>query len=238
MILCMSFTARILPTSLNVKAKFYFTCYAVVFVLAWSCTSDKKVTNDAVQAEIKNREIVKVSEADLLSKVLEIGNSIALTTKNTLGKNLKEALSEGGVENAIGFCNLNAMPLVDSLSKQSDAKIRRVSLKARNALDIPNDLERKLLEAYEFQHKDSLPLQANVQALENDQYLFTKPIIVDNALCLSCHGTLDNGMLKSTDDFIKSKYPRDQATGYEIGDLRGMWSIVMPKKMVVQSMVK
>lgn len=214
----------------------YFVGLVLFLNLLWSCTTDKKVNSDAVRDEIKSREIKKITEAELVSKVHEIGNTIALNTKKTLGKNLQNAMQNGGVENAIDFCNLNAMPLVDSLSQYFGAEIRRVSIKVRNPLDFPNDLEQELLDAYAYQWKDSLALQANVQALENDTYLFTKPILIDNALCLSCHGSIENGMLKETDDFIKSKYPEDKAIGYQLGDLRGMWSIVIPKKKVVQSM--
>jgi len=189
-----------------------------------------------VREEIKSREIKKVTEAEILSKVHEIGNKIAVSAKRTLGKNLQNAIQNGGVENAIGFCNINALPLIDSLSNSFGAKIKRVSLKARNPNDIPNNLERELLEAYAYQWKDSIPLKTNVQALEGNKYLFTLPILIDNALCLTCHGAKDNGLSKETDDFIKSLYPDDQATGYQIGDLRGLWSITIPKKKVVQSM--
>jgi hypothetical protein len=202
----------------------------------YQCTSDKKVNTEAVKNEIKSREIKKVTEAEIVSTVLELGKSVALGTKQTLGMNLQQAMQEGGVENAIDFCNLNAMPLVDSLSTNYDASIKRVSLKVRNLEDYPTELERQLLEAYEFQWKDSIPLQANVQPIGEDQYLFTLPILVESALCLTCHGKLDNGLSKETNDFIKSKYPNDQAIGYEIGDLRGMWSITFPKKKIIQSM--
>lgn len=211
----------------------------LVFFLVFGfvrCDSDKKVNTEAVKEEIKSREVKKVTEAEIIEEVRKLGNSVALGTKQTLGKNLQSAIQEGGVENAIGFCNLNAMPLVDSLSKNYGAIIRRVSLKARNAMDFPNDIEQKLLEAYKYQKQNSGALKENVQALNDDQYLFTKPIMVENALCLSCHGTAENGMLKETDAFIKSKYPEDKATGYEIGDLRGMWSITFPKKKIIQSM--
>jgi hypothetical protein len=200
------------------------------------CTSDKKVNTEAVKNEIKSREIKKVTEAEIVSRVMELGKAAALGSKQTLGKNLQQALQDGGVEYAIDFCNLNAMPIVDSLSKNFDATIKRVSLKVRNLDDYPSDLEKQILEAYEYQWKDSIPLQANVQAIGEDQYLFTQPIMVENALCLTCHGKPENGFLKETGDFIKSKYPNDQATGYEIGDLRGMWSITFPKKKIIQSL--
>ena len=218
------------------RTNFYAFYLLVITIFGWSCTSDKKIDGNAVQEEIKEREIKKISEAEIISKVHEIGNSIAVAAKQTLGQNLQKAIQQDGLNNAIGFCNLNAMPLVDSLSKVYGADIKRVSLKARNPSDLPNEQEQMLLEAYAYQWKDSIPLQTNVQTLDDNTYLFTKPIMVDNALCLSCHGTVENGMLKETDDFIKTKYPEDNATGYQIGDLRGMWSIILKKKDVIQSM--
>lgn len=215
-----------------------FFLLSLVFLLTYviSCTSDKRIDKEAVKKEIKSREIKKATEAEIVSKVHEIGNTIALNSKKALGKKLKGALQNGGVENAISFCNLNAMPLVDSLSKIYGAEIKRVTLKARNPNDLPNDTEKKLLEAYAYQWKDSIPLQANVQAMDDGKYLFTKPILIDNELCLKCHGSLDNGLTKETDDFLKKKYPIDKATGYQLGDLRGMWSITIAKKKVVQSL--
>lgn len=207
--------------------------FTYIFIL---CSTDKKVNNEAVQQEIKNREIKKVAEAEIVNKVYEIGTSISSSTQKTLGANLKNALQEGGVENAISFCNLNAMPLVDSLSDKFDAEIRRVTFKARNPDDLPNEMENELLEAYAYQWTDSISMKNNVQQLNENTYLFTKPILVENALCLTCHGTYENGLSKETDDFIKSKYPQDQATGYNIGDLRGMWSITISKKKVIQSL--
>ena len=213
-----------------------FSIFFIIIVLFWNCTTDKKVNTEAVQQEIASREIKKVSEAEILEKATEIGNEISAAAKMTLGKNLKAALSDGGVENAISFCNLNAMPLVDSLNKKFDARIKRVTLKTRNPNDFPNDIERKILDAYAYQWKDSIALKENVQKLDSDNYLFNKPILVDNELCLKCHGVLGQALTQSTSDFIKSRYPLDKAIGYKIGDLRGMWSITLSKKKVIQSM--
>lgn len=200
-----------------------------------SCTSDKKLNTEAVQKEIESREAKKITPAQLIDKAHEIGDKIALNAKKELGRNLQKALQEGGIENAISFCNINAMPIVDSLSKLHQASIRRVSMKTRNPSDNPTDVEKTLLEAYEFQWKDSIALKTNVQAVSEKEYLFTKPILIDNALCLTCHGTSENGLSQETRDFILSKYPEDQATGYTIGDLRGMWSITLPKRELVEA---
>ena len=199
------------------------------------CTTDKRVNNEAVKKEMAAREIKKVTEAEIVNKALEIGSMIAMETKKTLGKNLQQALVSGGVENAISFCKINAMPLVDSLSGQFDASIKRVTTQARNPDDLPNELEGIILEAYAQQLNDSLKLQANVQKIDEGNYLFTQPIFIDNALCLTCHGSFENGLTEETKSFIAERYPDDKATGYAIGDLRGMWSITLSKKKIVQS---
>lgn len=200
------------------------------------CSTDKKVNSEAVKEEINSREAIKISEAEIMNKAQQLGNQIAVATKQTLGKNLQDAIQDGGIENAIGFCNLNAMPLVDSLNRKFGARIRRVSSRVRNPEDRPVGVEQEILEAYEYQWQDSVALEENIQVVNENEYLFTKPILVDNALCLYCHGKPSNGLTAETEQFIKSKYPDDEATGYEIGDLRGMWSITIPKKNVVLSM--
>jgi len=35
---------------------------------------------------------------------------------------------------------------------------------------------------------------------------------------------------------IKSRYPNDEAVNYEVGNFRGMWRIIIPKKAVVSKL--
>ncbi len=215
-----------------------FRLYLIAALLLgsmWYCTSEKKVDSASIREEINNREIVHISEAEIVQKAHELGTSIATASQQALGKKLQGAINEKGVLYAIDYCNLKAVPLVDSLSMQYKAIIRRVSEKNRNPGNIPSAMELQILEAYETQVADSIKPATNVQPLGDDRYLFTKAIIIDNALCLNCHGSAENGMLKTTADFLLTKYPEDKATGFQMGDLRGMWSIVIPKKNIVQA---
>lgn len=213
----------------------FYSIIILVSLITLSCSSDKKIDSKAVREEIKSREIIKITDAELLVKVHEIGKEIALNAKKILGKNLKRSIKNVGVINAIEFCNINAMPLTDSLKSDLGVDIKRVTLKARNPKDIPNELEKELLEAYAYQWNDSMQLQSNVQEIDDNRYLYTLPILIDSPLCLNCHGAKNNGLLKETNDYIKTIYPEDQATDYQLGDLRGMWSITIPKKKVVQT---
>lgn len=42
--------------------------------------------------------------------------------------------------------------------------------------------------------------------------------------CLKCHGGAED-IAGGTRAVLAEKYPRDRATGYQLGDLRGMWKI-------------
>ena len=44
------------------------------------------------------------------------------------------------------------------------------------------------------------------------------------ASCLACHGGKD-----SRPQFIKDKYPQDLAYDFQVGDLRGMYSVFIPE---------
>lgn len=224
------------PNWLKTKNSIYIVALLSVALWFTWCTSDKRVDSEAVRQEIEDRKIKKVTEADIITRVYEIGDLVTKNAKATLGKNLQGALQQGGIEYAIGFCNLKAMPLVDSLSNQYQATIRRVTTKARNQNDLPDNIEAEILDAYAYQMQDSSKLIDNVQTISDSVYLFTRPIMIDNGLCLTCHGSNENGLLPSTIELITSKYPHDQATGYSMGDFRGMWSIRIPKKRIIQSM--
>ncbi|MBV5321708.1 MAG: DUF3365 domain-containing protein, partial [Sulfuricurvum sp.] len=51
--------------------------------------------------------------------------------------------------------------------------------------------------------------------------MFYKPIVINNEACLKCHGNVEGDLAKA----ITAAYPEDKATGYKMGDLRGMIAI-------------
>jgi hypothetical protein len=57
-------------------------------------------------------------------------------------------------------------------------------------------------------------------------YRFMKPIVVQPQ-CLLCHGPAEH-ISEEIKTMLKTTYPFDQATGYQVGDLRGAVSIKRP----------
>lgn len=158
------------------------------------------------------------------SVYLEKGKAIASASFAALSVQLQAAMQEGGLPKAVEYCQLQAYSLTDSLSELHQATIRRTSLQVRNPLNLPNDREKAVLEEYAHGVEQGKPLAPIVAALDEGQIAFYAPIKV-NAFCLQCHGKVGESLREADYGVIKERYPDDQATGYQDGDLRGMWSI-------------
>ena len=160
---------------------------------------------------------------------VEKGRLIASTTFAALSTKLQEALQQGGVKQAITYCQLAAIPLTDSLSVAQGAAIRRTSLQVRNPQNAPTLTEKLILKEYEKNEKAEKELKPIVKRNDKQQIAFYAPIKV-NAFCLQCHGELGQTLKEEDYAMIKERYPGDQALGYVNGDLRGMWSIQWTEK--------
>ena len=154
--------------------------------------------------------------------------AITAAVFSALSLKLQNAMKSGGVENALEYCNLNALSIVDSLSGINSAKIRRASNKYRNPNDQPVNNEPAVINVYQKDIKEGKEITPKV-ILENDgRYHFYAPIFI-NDLCLKCHGKIGGELTQENADLIKKYYPDDLATGYSAGDFRGVWSIEFEK---------
>ena len=89
----------------------------------------------------------KLSEEQIVKYTTE-GKEMAMATANKLGSNLIQKMKEGGVKDAVPFCNTMAYPLTEEMSKKFNAEIRRTSDKIRNEMNNPDDGESKIINDY------------------------------------------------------------------------------------------
>jgi hypothetical protein len=158
---------------------------------------------------------VEIDDLELLTK----SKAYAKEYSNTLKKNLKNALEEGGIENAIEFCHLNAIPLSDSISKAKQLTFSRVSHKNRNPSNKVSSFELSLIEQYN-QSKSKIPKLFQ----KGSQNLFYAPIYIDSPLCLNCHGKTE--LSQAVSNRLYQLYPNDLARGFSEGELRGLLKII------------
>jgi hypothetical protein len=150
-----------------------------------------------------------------------------------LGKELKgelgAAIEKGGPVAAIDVCHTRAPAIAARLSAESGASVGRTALRVRNAANVPDDLERAVLEQFAGDMAAGRiegPLEAAFEIKREDgierHYLRAIPT---EALCLTCHGETLAPELAAA---IARDYPGDQATGFKQGELRGAFRVVWP----------
>jgi cytochrome c553 len=165
---------------------------------------------------------------DTLEKYKKLGQKYASRTKAALGKRLMEAITEKGPDGAVEFCNINALPLTDSLSLAQGAKIRRVTDKPRNPLNKANEKELTFIADFKKTLTSDYPVEPILDTTEG-QIDFYYPITT-NAMCLQCHGVPEEQIATSTLSLLDKLYPNDRARNYQENEVRGIWAIRFNQK--------
>jgi len=128
---------------------------------------------------------------------------------------------------ALAFCNNKAYPITDSMAAVHKAKIKRVTDKFRNPENKASAKEITYLQQFQKaldEGKEAKPIVDSVAG----KIQFYYPIVT-NSMCLKCHGTPNTTIEKETLSKIKLLYPNDLATGYDVNQVRGIWSIEFDK---------
>lgn len=212
--------------------KFYFILLS--FIVLASCGPRERISKDVFDAVNDHMQAKKLSDSEIIEEALLWGDSISAAAQQELMNNLHEAIESSGFSGAVTFCNAEATSIVAAMSEEYGVKIKRASKQARNPEDLPTEMEASLLEAYAYNAEHDIKNEPNIQSIQNgDVLLYTKAIVIPNGFCLNCHGDVDKDIAPETLSKIDSLYPEDLARGHKVGSLRGMWSVEIPKKAVV-----
>jgi nitrate reductase cytochrome c-type subunit len=163
---------------------------------------------------------------------LQQGREIATEVGKSLSSVLLVAIQEGGPTNAIPLCSVQAVPLTASLANKHGVSIRRVSHRPRNPANQANQTEIQLIEKYQTQKTAIEPLLPMLQPSVNGGLTFYAPITIATNLCLNCHGIPGETLAPGVAEAVAKLYAEDQATGFRLGDLRGLWRIDLPSSFI------
>lgn len=150
-------------------------------------------------------------------RVAETGRAAARALSESLGAQLQGALQSGGPVAAIDVCRKAALPLTEGAGAAFEGvRLRRTTLKPRNPANAPDKTDRGVLERL----SRTSPLPDELVEWGEGTARYYKPILVQE-VCLTCHGdpaTFSPDLLGA----LRARYPQDQATGYSLGDFRGV----------------
>lgn len=195
----------------------------LIFMLTATVGCKDTQNQNKMQQTAEPPEEVVGKKKGSVSEYQEKGMEYAMAVQATLGKTLQNKIQEGGIQEAVAFCKVEALPITDSLSRELGATISRITDKPRNPVNAADAEEMKFISNFRAELSGGQRPQALVVRHENNTN-FYYPILTNN-LCLKCHGTPGDDIRPEVLATLQDLYPQDQATGYSVNQLRGLWKV-------------
>ena len=178
-----------------------------------------------VLSGLREGERVRVPEA--ASRPAESERPVAAAEavarfRGELGAALREAL-ERGPEAAIEACRDEAPRIARSVATSSGIPVGRTSHRLRNPENAPEDWMLPLLEHYRGREAAAGSFRTVELGPRGTGYV--EPIYLQ-PLCATCHG---ENIAPALREKIGADYPADEATGFRVGELRGLFWAVAPR---------
>lgn len=199
----------------NVNIRRWAVQFGIWILLAACHPQNKEVAARLTQAS------VSPAADDMVLQPVQKSQVAINEYAQALKKHLVAALQEGGPTEAIEVCHSKAPELADAVSAKHKVEVSRVSARFRNPGNQPDAWQKEVL-AY---------LAANPYGADfvyaqtgEGQHRYMQAIRTEG-ICLSCHGNNLAGEVKQA---LVETYPLDRATGYQLGELRGAFSVDFP----------
>lgn len=151
---------------------------------------------------------------------IDRGAELLMPFKQSLQSALREGLAESPVH-AIGVCKVQA-PEIAARFSLDGVRVGRSSHRLRNPANTAPDWVGPVLNQYLANNALREP-----QAVElpGNHTGYVEPIVLQ-PMCVTCHGET---LAPDVASRIHELYPNDQATGFVVGDLRGVFWIEFSK---------
>lgn len=169
--------------------------------------------------------VTTVTSPEVESAVREKGRAIAAQAFGVLSSRLGKAIADAGLTNAIQFCSVHGITLTSAVGVTNEVVLRRVTHRPRNGQNRADTNELELIRYFENELNKGKTPEPIIATNRTGFYTFYAPILVSVPLCLSCHGQPGRDIQPEVLEQLKISYPRDEATGFSLGQVRGLWSV-------------
>lgn len=188
---------------------------ALVFVLAFAGAGP-------VASDRSTYPIAKAPGA-WSSAIAKADAGIEALKKGLMGK-LKKQMAEGGPASALSVCHDEAQAITAQMAKEQGIEMGRTSHKLRNRANAPREWVSPYVEkSAGMKAGDFEPVVVDL----GEEVGVIRPIGT-KGLCLNCHGKPQT-LAPPVREKLQKLYPDDQATGFAVGDVRGLFWVEVPK---------
>lgn len=172
-----------------------------------------------LHAETSNTELnaqekkILVNEAK--TQIMALGSALTAT--------LKQGIQANGHAASVEICNTEAPILTKAASAEggkTEWTVSRSSLKIRNPSNAPQPWVEKVMQDFEKRKAAGEPAQKIAHTEVRDGRFYLVKAIPTKPGCVVCHGEYVPEDVKAK---LAELYPDDKATGFNVGDIRGVF---------------
>lgn len=146
-------------------------------MLLWQCSRSGETTlNQKVLEEIKEREPKHVLPGEIMEAAYAQGDTITSQTQQLL---LSRYRQPGNDTSLSSFLQTHWRDVADSLEPTYKAHIQWIAARD-TASHTLTELQQQLLAAYLYNAAHQLDFDHNVQRVDDETYLYTKPVVSDS----------------------------------------------------------
>ena len=156
------------------------------------------------------------------------GPKIIAETFGRLSSALAVAIEKAGPAGAVPVCSEKAPVIAAEVGKTHGVTVRRASAKPRQPKNTADAAEKAALASFAAALGQQQTPTPQIVTEPDGSRTFFAPIVLTLPLCLQCHGIPGRDIAPATLDAITKNYPEDKATGFQLGDLRGLWRVTFP----------
>ncbi len=159
-----------------------------------------------------------------LAPAVARGDAAIDVLRDRIYKRLNALMVQGGLTAAVGLCTSEAPRLTKEVAEGSGVEIGRTSFRVRNPANAPRPWAASYVAA--AAGKKAEDVKPAVFDL-GDRIGLLRPLAM-MASCSRCHGPVA-AFTPEVKAEISQRYPRDQATGFAPGDVRGFFWVEVKK---------
>ncbi len=157
--------------------KTFLICIATGMLL-WHCSRSGETTlNQKVLEEMKEREAKHVLPGEIIEAAYAQGDTIASQTQQLL---LREYRQSGNDIALSSFLQTHLNRVADSLEQKYKVRIEWIAPQDTSSNTL-TDLQQQLLVAYLYNADHQLDVNHNIQRIDEESYLYTKPMVSDSS---------------------------------------------------------
>jgi hypothetical protein len=167
---------------------------------------------------------IKEAPAEL-RPAIQHGDLIIISIQNAVQSELTHELTERGPGGAIQVCHMSATTIANRIAREEGVAAGRTSARLRTPSNAPRAWAAPIVARYADRQAAGL----DGFAVDLGTRVGVMRPIAHRAVCSPCHG-LEEQLNPRVRAELKDRYPKDHATGFKDGDLRGWLWVELPKK--------